>query len=467
MALFTPNVFKRTSPYTQARVTTPETQPRAATAPVTTTQATAPATTQAAPAAQTAQTVQGVPSDQWFTQTKSYQDYLSDYEKAWAQIVATERAGSRNPERFSDPAFKRDLMAMRGWYDPSTQTTVTIEDDQGNPIATGYWINGSFYVTNDLRPLNAAQTAMGNQTIPTFTDWMGEKGYQTQDVTESTAWQGLQNLISGISDPAQQQAWQDEGINWAEQLLGVEPGGYQGTMQGLLYGMDEVRGRDPFQLTDEQSRRLATGTSDLREEMKLTLEALGASGRSVAALVAADEMTSQIANESLKQRMEYANFNFAKNEADYAAMEQRYQMMVSTGAMTATEYVQRQREHAGAQLAMYAQEISMIESANSQYLMEYQADLAGMQASAQQVYNQIQMTLGVDSALLEQANQWYEMMLAPIQLQMQQAALALEQQKADQASEQALWGSVLDLLGTGASALLGNWGAVFGQAATT
>ena len=219
MALFsgtnifgTPKKLTDTSAYTQARIkkpattqTTPIVSPPAAS--LTPQPLTLPAITQPSlsetttpevaqpvtepPATTAAHTVDGVDVDEWYANTKRYDDYQAAYEQFWSAYVAQHRAGSRNPEMFDDPIFKRDLMASLGWPSVTNIVAVTKEDDQGNPIATGYWINGEFYILNDLRAVNEAERELGEIDVPTLREWMEEQGYDFQDVTESSAWQGL------------------------------------------------------------------------------------------------------------------------------------------------------------------------------------------------------------------------------------------------------------------------------------
>ena len=244
-------------------------------------------------------------------------------------------------------------------------------------------------------------------------------------------------------------------MGWAEQLMGLEPGEYGGSLRDLLARMEENQAQSPFEMTAEQQRAIASETRETIENSKLLLEALASEGRDVQALVTADEISSSIANTEIQSRLKYAEFNFNQREAEYANLAARYENMVRTGVMTATENIQRQREHAAHQVTLYANEIAMIESANSQYLTEYQAELMGLEAHANAIMAYIDTLLGVDAALVEQIKAAYEAALAPITQQLAMLELQMQQEALDRAAQQQMWSSVLQLLGTGITAILG------------
>jgi len=294
---------------------------------------------------------------------------------------------------------------------------------------------------------------------PTLNEFMEREGYEFQDITESEAWNALSGVVDTLMDPAQQQDWLNAGINQAEQFLGYDPGTYGDTLGGMR--TDQADAMSRFQtggLSDLQNRDVQSQIAQARDETKLILESLGEQGRGVQALMAADEISSSIGNLQIQAQLKYMEQNQANAMSEWAALEGQYNQAVQVGMMSATEYIQRQRENAALRITQYASEITMIEAANRQYLTQYGTELAGLEAHAQAIINSIQVDLGTDQALIDQMSEYYEMALAPIQFRMEQLALQMQQDALDAAASQSMWSEVIGLIGMGAGALLGNPG---------
>ena len=344
-------------------------------------------------------------------------------------------------------------------------TPKIIRTDDGKLVAEGYWYKGIFYVEKNLRSIQGRMDEAGNADIPTLGEFMDERGYVFADVKDSEAWTGLTGVIENLSSEEQQEAWLQGGIAQAEQYMGLDPGTYGGTLGDLLSGSMDAAGRFGGELSDLQERDIMGQVDQTREDTRLILESLGSQGRGVQALMAADEIAGRIGNIRIQARLMHMTNNRAQAMSEFAALTGQYNQMVNTGMMSATEYIQRQREHSGLELAKYAGEISMIEAANRQYLMEYSTELTGLEAYAEQIYKGIQMELGVDSQLIDQMSGYYEMAMAPYENKLRQLALQMQEDANDAASRGAFFSNVLGMIGMGAAALLGNPG-LFAAAAT-
>jgi hypothetical protein len=341
-----------------------------------------------------------------------------------------------------------------------------IRDQNGNPIAEGYWHEGTFYLERDLRSVATGLEELRELDMPTLTSWMQEQGLAFGDATE--AMQGMQALIAQITDPMTQEGWQQGGLDWAGQLMGLQPGEYQPTMAGMLQGLQGgIQGQQGFTAEEQDlfQRGLHGERMAMREDFAMMVDSLQSSGRDVMAIMKADEAIRTISNTQLQAQAKRVLDNYALKETQWQAQKQQYDTMLQTGVASATEYIQRQREHAMLQLTAVSQEVATMFQQNEQYLMQYQQELVGFQAVASDIYNDIMINLGVDSQLIEQMEGFYNMMLAPMYTQMEQTAFQAELQAQSAEQSMSMWSSVISLIGTGVSALLGNWGAVFGNVA--
>lgn len=327
-------------------------------------------------------------------------------------------------------------------------------DDKGRAIAQGYQLkDGSVYIVKDLRRLAEAMGEAQNVDIPSLTEWMNEQGYSFADIADSSAWQGIQDIITQLMNPENQAEWVSGGLEQAGNILGLGgEAGYNERVGGLadLIGQHKEQLGQEQQLTDEQNRYLMNDIKKTREETKLIIEALGSSGRTAQALIAADEISSQISNIQIQYRMKVAEQNQARLQAQYDAEMQQYQYMVQTGQFNVSDYIQKQRENAAMQLSVYGEEVNMIVQGNAQYLQQYAADLQSMQLHAQQIYNGIMAELGMDESLRQQMQDYYNMALAPYNQQLQNLALMREEWAFNSQQRMEMISAILGMVGSGA-----------------
>lgn len=327
-------------------------------------------------------------------------------------------------------------------------------DEKGRAIAQGYIIDGKTYIIKDLRRIAESLSDAQNTDIPTLDEWMQDQGHEFTDIMDSDAWQGIQDMIDQLRDPANQAEWVSGGLDQAGRVLGLGgEAGYQERVGGLADllqgGINGQQGFTPEE-TDLQNRQLMSDIRQAREETKLIIESLGAGGRSAQALVSADNISSQIGNMQIQYRLKIAEQNYARQQAQFDAEMQQYQFMVQTGQMNVSDYIQKQRENAAMQLSVYGQEVNMIESSNAQYLQEYSADMQAIQAHAQAIYNGIMAEMGLDQSLYEQMQNEYEMAMAPYTQALQNISLMEERIAADNQSRMQMFSAILGMMGTGA-----------------
>jgi len=193
----------------------------------------------------------------------------------------------------------------------------------------------------------------------------------------------------------------------------------------------------------------------LRGETKLALEALGASGRGIQAFTKADEISSQIGNVQLQYELKKMELNVARKQAEYDAANKQYEYMVDTGQMSIDKYTAVVYQQCGMQLQNYATEIGMIESANRQYLQDYQAELSSFVAHTEAMYQAILLPLQIDQQLYDNMSKAYEAMMAPWYRKMEELAIQIQQDAIAAAQSQSVIDSILGFLGIGISAITG------------
>ena len=380
---------------------------------------------------------------------------------------------ARNNQVGGSPEWKRwnDLAEyMRSRHEhtsagvPPDVTPRLIYSDNGIVIAKVFDYEGQTYLIQDLtsqaRQLLDLQDLAQDPAFD-FDAWMAEHGYEMQDITESEAWAGLQALIQSIQEPETQQEWQAGGLDWAGQVLGLGEEGYGQTMSNLLAGIGAgqekmaLSAEGGLSLTPDAQRSLDQQIARTREDGKLLIESLVSQGRSAQAFYESDRILSTIADKRLEYQLREQGLVFERLVATNAAKQQQYEYMVGIGQMSATEYIQRQREHAGLEVTLFATQISQIEAANRQYLLQHQQDLTALQTSANLMYQNIVMGMNIEQSAIDSMQNYYDTVMAPYTVALQQQAIALEQQALDSQERQNMWSNTLALIGMGIGAIFG------------
>ena len=287
-------------------------------------------------------------------------------------------------------------------YDLSQAQPQIIYDENGYPIARGYVVNGTFYLEQNLvgtaEGMSQLKEAVSN--MPTWGQYKETTPYQ--DVAGSTAWGGLQDLMGRVGSEDWVNQMTTGGLGRAEQVMGLQPGTYGeragGLAQMMSGGIGGMQGLTE-QETQAYDRQKMQDIQQLREETKLALEALGASGRGIEAFTKADQISSQIGNVQLQYELKKMELNVARKQAEYDAANKQYEYMVETGQMSVDKYTAVVYQQVGMQLQNYATEIGMIESANRQYLQDYQMELNSFTAHVEAMYQSILMPLQINSYL--------------------------------------------------------------------
>jgi len=390
----------------------------------------------------------------------SAEEYYDWVRARWIALPAS-NAQKKDMEKWLE---RNDPTASSEAVDIASVAPRIIYDDNGLAIAQVVDYKGQTYLVRDLT--NQAQQLLDLQKMIAENPnldldvWMAEHGYEFQDVMESGAYAGLQALIAKLQNPETQTQWQTEGLDWAGQLMGLGAGEYAPTMKGLMESLQEREqylggeGAMPGLAPTEQ-KELNLQMARMREDGKMMMESLAGTGRSAAAFMEGDRVLQTMASAQLAYVNSKSQLKLERMQVAHAAEQDRWKYMLQVGQMSATEYIQRQREHAGLELTMYANEVAMIESANSSYLQQHQQDLTAFMTHADMMYQQIVLGMQVDQATMDHMQQYYEMMMAPIAAQMQQDALDLQQRALDQQEQQNMWSNAIAIIGLGVNAIFG------------
>lgn len=357
------------------------------------------------------------------------------------------------------------VTATSGEIDWSQIEPRILYDNEGAPVARYFVYEGQIFIDKDLRKMAEFQygAEQGVRDMPTLQEWMEQQGKEFGDIQDSTAWTDLQDFYGQLNDPNTLNQWQTEGLDQAGTLLGMEEGGYQPAMQDLLGQLEQgIGGQEGLRAGEasDMDRKLQLDIQQLTQESTQIVEALAASGRSSAAFNSAIQARSQIANVQIQHSLAKAELDWARKDAEFAAKDSRYKVMVQTGQMTVDRYVGQKYQNAGLKMGAYAQEIAMISESNKDYLMQYQQDLGSMETHISMMYAAMMTDLDVDSKLMEQMQQSYEMYLAPIHTQMEQAMLQMQQEALDAATQQNIISNIISGLGVFANTVIGIGGLI-------
>ena len=150
---------------------------------------------------------------------------------------------------------------------------------------------------------------------------------QLTDLLETDAYGGIQELIDIWNDPNRTQADKDAAVASFEQMMGQEPGWFADQMASM-YGQLEggVQGQQGLtpEYTEAFNRETQLELQNMRNEYTQMLEAMSAQGRNVAAYTKMDEVVNSMASYEAQRRMERENLNMATQQAEYDALENRY-----------------------------------------------------------------------------------------------------------------------------------------------
>jgi len=324
----------------------------------------------------------------------------------------------------------------------------------GLPYQMGYWDEsgpegGNWTMIRDLLPVAQQLHELSNMPIP--------EGPQLTDITQTGAMQGIQDLASLLTNPDTTATDYQAGLSQFEQLMGMNPGDYSNTMANMTNQLDQgVMAQQglPQDYQNQYGRQTQLELQQMRGDYQMMLEAMGASGRSVAAYQQMDQIALSLSSYQMQRDMELMNKDLATRQTEYDALNDRWKSMYNMGQMTAQQYMDNIRQNRVDALTAYAQQLSTYISQNQLMLEQYQTDLQATQLHASTVYQSIMADLGVSESLMNQLNEQYEMYMAPYYAELEQYAVQVQAQQNQQALDQQSLGNTLNAIGIGLMAVL-------------
>ncbi len=238
-------------------------------------------------------------------------------------------------------------------------------------------------------------------------------------LTQTPEYEALSRLIAGLEDGSLAQQDFQEGTGRFEELLGLGPGGLSDAMSGMRQDLNSgVFDRQGFsdQYIDTYNRQTQVQLQQMRDDSAQLMESLGASGRSVQGYSTMLNISRSMADFQAQRQLELTTQDNMVKQAEYDALKARYDTMYQMQQVTVGEYVNALSQNRLAALQGYAQQITAQAQQNQTNIAEYEAH-------AQVMYQTIMAQLGVDEGLLSQAQDYFEMYMAPTYAELEKQVL--------------------------------------------
>ncbi len=334
----------------------------------------------------------------------------------------------------------------------ATQDTLAAYKNAADPFSldweTGVVTDETGEVIKDYGDLYADVETARTTEIPELDTWMTDQGYDFYDpmardtggqFTDPTM-QAMQAMIDQLTTgPTTMELGQ--ATAYAEQVMGLDPGTYAETVGGLRQSSEQDIGA--FQgLTDEEralrersNRNEMRGMEERASRMINNIQAsTGSASRSYAA---ADQAISQINDVQIQQDLAIYNDEYMRKTQESDKAMQRYQMAVQNGQMSQAQYLEILTQNKGLAFQGYATQVNTMMQQNQQYLQQYGADLQAIGMNIDNIYKGINAEIGIDAAMMDFVSEQYDMAMAPVLFELNNLYAQLQQEKADEAADQA------------------------------
>ncbi len=330
--------------------------------------------------------------------------------------------------------YKTDISSLQDEIsDVKPYTPVDINDD-------GRWdqiTDEEGNVVKDYSGLWEQLDQAKNTEIPDLNAWMGDQGYSFYNPMDSQTMTDMQNLIDQLTQgPSQMELGQAE--DYAARTLGVDPTQYDNYINNLRTQSEASIGDMQGMSEEERAVRERAMRNDMRgmeERANRMIDNIRASSGSAArSYAAADQAISQINDAQIQQELAIYEDDFQRKKAESDKAMQRYQYAVQTGAMSKVQYLDLLQQSKAQAFQGYATKINTMLEQNQQYLSMYQSDLAGIEANINNIYKAINAEMGIDSKVMDDIEQQYQMEMAPLLTQLDIALQQLEQAESEQST---------------------------------
>lgn len=336
----------------------------------------------------------------------------------------------------------------------------------GLPYQMGYWTGEEQPVPEGMSPELWAAIGAGRQWVTTrdllpIAEQLQElqnipipQSPELTDITQTGAMADIQGLADLLANPNTTAQDFQAGLAQFEQMMGMAPGEYSGMMNQMTGQLGEgIMGQQGLgqQYMDQYDRQTQLELQQLRNDYTLLLEALGSQGRSVAGFQKMDQIALSLSSVQMQRDMELMNKDLAMKQAEYDALQSRWESLYNMGQMTAAQYMDNLRQNRVSALTAYAQELTAFVAQNQLVLQHYSADLQAAQLHAEITYQGIMADLGISESLMNQMNEQYEMYMAPYYAELEQYALEAQIALSQQGIQAQQAGNIITAAGGGAA----------------
>lgn len=344
------------------------------------------------------------------------------------------------------------------------EATVPVLKDDNNDGRADRIVDGKTGETIlDLANINdyLSQIDLAIEDMPSFDQWLANNGLSRFDVQSSDAYAGLQEL-SNVDTEADALAAQQ----YTAESMGLTLEEYQSLLGQLE---EEVSISDFEGFTDEEAalreRELQNSLRVAEERASRMIESVRANtGSTTRALMLADDSIRQINDYEIQSRVAMADEAYNRQVANYEAREAYLARLMDYGQITSTQYLNQLNQNRSMAFQAYSAEINAMMAENEQYLSQYQADIDAVNQNIQNMYDAVNLELGVNEKYLSLMEQYFEQQTAEWwnDLAMAAASLQLEQLQYDVDTQG--YQTLLDTITTIVSLFLGGAEVVAGAA---
>lgn len=279
-----------------------------------------------------------------------------------------------------------------------------IDWSNGYPVVVDHEGN----VIQDFSQYGDQIEELQNMDIPSMQEFAQNNGFDL-----SGANQNMEDLIAMLTDPGQQAADEMGAQDYFHRLAGITDPDY---MQNLLSELDAGMGaqegmgqeeRDAYQRAiDRQVQQLErTGDRQLDAVM-------GSYGSQMRGLSAAEGIRQQIGDARVQGELAIVQEDQARRQYNFEQKRDRYSQLLQTGQVTQQQYMEGLRADRMSALQGYASQIDAM-------TRSYGAEIEGIRAHADIMYNTLMADLGISQAAVDFGNNWFDSQIQPYLAQIQ------------------------------------------------
>lgn len=330
---------------------------------------------------------------------KAYQDWLNSGNQSW-----DDQGDQGDSSDAAQDELHQDLIeAINSLSDVAGQN-YSIDWSGGAPVVVDH--EGT--VIQDFAQYQDQIDELKNMDIPSMQEYAESMGL---DISGANA--DMQDIIGMFTDPGQQAADEQAAQDYFHQLAGINDPDY---MQNLLSDLDAgVANQEGLSDAERQVYERAGERQVQRLERSGDRQidaVMGSYGSQMRGLAAAESVRQQIGDAQVQNDLAILQEDQARKQYNYEAKWDRYNTMLQMGQITQQQYMDGLRSDRMNALQGYASQIDAMSR-------NYTAEVDGLRAHADIMYNTLMADLGISQAALDFGNNWYQSQIAPYLNQIQ------------------------------------------------